>query len=102
MKNPVFKNKQCRKINIYCYKTLKWINIIWFKTKRWKYWEVFIVLFSIISLILIIVFFESLSVKLFPSENSRGELIKVILTVFGGIGVIYGLWINSQRIKAQN
>jgi hypothetical protein len=62
----------------------------------------FLIVGLLLSVILLAVFFESIARFLYTSGNPNGEFLKVILSVLGGIGVIYGLWINSQRIKAQN
>jgi uncharacterized protein YjbI with pentapeptide repeats len=38
----------------------------------------------------------------FFDKNPNGEFLKVLLSVAGGAGVFYGLWINQQRIREQN
>jgi len=60
------------------------------------------IIIFLIGIILVFVFFQSIAEFLFNSGNPNGEFVKVILSVFGGLGLFYGLWINSQRIKAQN
>lgn len=94
-------NEIYEKINDSWNKLWKRIDNSWRKIKQWKYWEVLAVIFLTISLILILVFFNALSAFLFTSENRNGELAKVLLSIFGGIGLFYGLFINSRRIKEQ-
>lgn len=62
----------------------------------------FSIVIFLIGIILVFVFFQSIAEFLFNSGDPNGEFVKVILSVFGGLGLFYGLWINSQRIKAQN
>ena len=50
--------------------------------------------------ILIVVFYNDLAIN-FTKDNYNGEFFKVILTSFGGLGVIYGLYLNSKRIQEQ-
>ncbi|OFY41578.1 MAG: hypothetical protein A2X18_07070 [Bacteroidetes bacterium GWF2_40_14] len=72
--------------------------------KFWNDYKVWVIIGSLILLILISGFFYFYSdIALnFSKDNPNGEFFKVILSVLGGIGLIYGLWINSQRIKEQN
>ena len=45
--------------------------------------------------------FEDFSKYLFPSNvDGKGELFKIILSVFGAIAVVYGLYISLRRAKA--
>lgn len=94
-------NEIIKRVNNYWNSLWGWTDSQWRIIKKWKYWEVLAVIFLTISLILIFVFFTTLSKFLFPSENHNGELAKVLLSVFGGIGLFYGLFINSRRIKEQ-
>lgn len=89
------------KINEYWNQFWKWTDRQWMVIKKWKYWEAFLVVFLVIILILTIFYFNTISSYLFSSEDRNGELAKVILTMLGGIGVIYGLVLNSKRIKEQ-
>lgn len=61
----------------------------------------------ICSLVLIIAIFalglfESASTYFFSNKdnNPKGELLKVVLTVLGGVGAIWGLSLNSRKTKA--
>ncbi|REE27700.1 pentapeptide repeat protein [Winogradskyella pacifica] len=45
--------------------------------------------------------FEDFSHYLFPGDSDgKGELFKIILSVFGAIAVVYGLYISLRRAKA--
>ncbi len=51
--------------------------------------------------ILVILFFNKIALFLFPSQQDRaGELIKLILSVIGGLCLLHGLWISNRRAKA--
>ena len=50
---------------------------------------------------LITIFYNDLAIN-FSKDNYKGEFFKVILTFLGGIGVIYGFYLNSERIKQGN
>lgn len=95
-------NEIYEKVNDYWNKLWEKTDTNWRKIKKWKYWEVLLVLFLTSSLILILIFFNSLSSFLFTSENRNGELVKIVLSIIGGFGLFYGLWINSKRIKEQS
>lgn len=50
---------------------------------------------------LLVYFFNQIAIFLFPSHADRtGELVKLILSVIGGICIIYGLYISNRRAKA--
>jgi uncharacterized protein YjbI with pentapeptide repeats len=47
--------------------------------------------------------FEDYALWLFPKNQDRnGELFKIALTVLGGLGVFYSLFLAYQRLKATN
>lgn len=69
--------------------------------KFWKDHKIISILGIIILFVVFCVFYSDIASN-FTKDNPNGEFFKVILSVLGGIGIIYGLWINSQRIKAQN
>lgn len=49
----------------------------------------------------LIYYFNQIAIFLFPSHADRtGELIKLILSVIGGVCIIYGLYISNRRAKA--
>jgi len=59
------------------------------------------VLFIFAIFALIILYFGEISTFLFPSNEDRaGELVKLVLSVLGGLCVFYGLYINLKRTKA--
>jgi len=63
--------------------------------------QIQIVLISILSLILLCQNFTLISVFFFGNtDNSRGELVKVSITFFGGVLVLWGLYLNQRRTKA--
>lgn len=68
-----------------------------------KHYLVKIGIFAIIvcTVILIVVFYNDLAIY-FAKDNYKGEFFKVILTSLGGLGVLYGLYLNSKRIKQGN
>lgn len=74
------------------------IKKLWNDHKIWFIIGVLILL----SLISTFCYFYSDIALNFKKDNPNGEFFKVILSILGGIGLFYGLWINSQRIKAQN
>lgn len=77
---------------------MKKLRKLWNDYKVWFIVGVIILLF----IFCIFCFFYSKIALNFTKDNPNGELFKVILSVLGGAGIIYGLWLNSQRIKAQN
>lgn len=72
--------------------------------KFWNDHEIWFIIgvIFLLSLISTFCYFYSDIALNFKKDNPNGEFFKVILSVLGGIGLFYGLWINSQRIKAQN
>lgn len=71
--------------------------------KKHRTWIVIILsLLTILFILVLVNCYDCIAVYFFSSNKSRGELLKIILSMFGGAGVIYGLWINNLRIKAQN
>lgn len=54
----------------------------------------------LVCIVLITIFYNDLAIN-FTKDNYKGEFFKVILTSFGGLGVIYGLYLNSKRIQEQ-
>lgn len=45
--------------------------------------------------------FEALACWLFPRNSDRnGELFKISLSIFGGLGILFGLYISLRRAKA--
>lgn len=51
----------------------------------------------------IILYFESFSKFLFPENpNRNGELFKIVLTVIGGTGILYSLFLSYKRMIATN
>lgn len=72
------------------------------KKKFWKIVKVIITTICLISSCIVVgINYQSIAAFLFTSVNPNGELAKVLLSVFGGIGLFYGLWLNSKRIKEQ-
>jgi len=56
---------------------------------------------GLINIFLFFSFFNEIALFLFPSHSDRsGELVKLILSVIGGLCVIYGLYISNRRAKA--
>ena len=46
--------------------------------------------------------FECLAVYLYGTGiDNKGKLLTVILTTIGGLGALWGLWLNNQRLKQQ-
>ncbi|MFL1896234.1 pentapeptide repeat-containing protein [Aquimarina sp. 2-A2] len=70
--------------------------------------NIFRILFTIVSLILIFVFhnqiinsYTDFARWLFPvNSNRNGELFKIVLSVLGALGILYGLYISLRRAKA--
>jgi len=56
------------------------------------------ILFCIV--LVIVIFYNDLAIN-FSKDNYKGEFFKVILTSLGGLGVVYGLYLNSKRIQEQ-
>ena len=67
----------------------------------------------ILAILLLIIFFtihfsdilnktyENFSLWLYPkNENRNAELLKIILSFIGGLGIMYGLYISLKRVKA--
>jgi uncharacterized protein YjbI with pentapeptide repeats len=47
--------------------------------------------------------FQSIALWLFPGNTDRnGEFLKIVLTVIGGLGVLYSLHLAYRRLKATN
>ena len=45
-------------------------------------------------------YFEEFACWLYPLDESRNaELLKILLTVIGGLGILYGLYLNYKRTK---
>lgn len=79
----------------------KLIQYIWKKiSELWGYSK-FLLIVAIAILVLPILFYNDLAIY-FAKDNYKGEFFKVILTSFGGLGVLYGLYLNSERIKQGN
>ncbi|MBP1631444.1 MAG: pentapeptide repeat protein [Bacteroidetes bacterium] len=72
--------------------------------KLWNDYKIWFIIGMIFLLSLIgsFCYFYSDIASNFKKDDPNGEFFKVILSILGGIGLFYGLWINSQRIKAQN
>jgi|SRR5690554_4097483 len=59
---------------------------------------IFLITFLLIFISAIIYFIEPISVFLYPNNSDRnGEVIKLTLSVIGGIGVLLGLYIAHKR-----
>lgn len=63
---------------------------------------------SVVSIVVVIIFwkiicssFTSIGLN-FSKDNPNGEFFKVILSILGGLGIVWGLWINSRRIQEQS
>jgi len=74
-------------------------------TRCWAFivkniWRI-IVSVVVIILILVCCDYEDIA-NFFFDKNPNGEFFKVLLSIAGGAGVFYGLWINQQRIREQN
>jgi len=66
--------------------------------EKYKYW----IIISIVAIIIIGVTCFYLSIAaFFFTQNSRGELLKVLITIVGGFAIFIGLMLNNDRIKAQ-
>jgi uncharacterized protein YjbI with pentapeptide repeats len=65
-----------------------------------KTWKKGLSIAGIILFVCLIIFYNSIAPN-FSKDNPKGELFKVILTSLGGIGVFYGLLLNSKRIRQQ-
>lgn len=78
---------------------------IWKLYKKKIFWEILLIItlitFLLVSILLLILNFQLIANFFFTSNDRNGELIKVLLSVFGGIGLFYGLFINSRRIQEQ-
>jgi len=47
--------------------------------------------------------FEDFACWLFPFDESRNaELLKILLTVIGGLGILFGLYLNYKRTKSSD
>lgn len=82
----------------------------WESIKKWKIskliknkiiWNTVIIITLLVFILLVIYYFQPIAKFFFTSNNRNGELFKVILSVFGGIGLFYGLYLNSKRIQEQ-
>lgn len=50
-----------------------------------------------------LIYFSEFALWLFPSNKDRnGELLKLVLTVIGGLGVLYSLYLSYKRMQATN
>lgn len=79
----------------------KLIQCIWkIISELWDYSK-FLLIVAIAILVLPILFYNDLAIY-FAKDNYKGEFFKVILTSLGGLGVLYGLYLNSKRIKQGN
>lgn len=48
-------------------------------------------------------YFEEFACWLYPfEENRNAELFKILLTVIGGLGILFGLYLNYKRTKASD
>ncbi|WP_299681055.1 pentapeptide repeat-containing protein [uncultured Tenacibaculum sp.] len=62
--------------------------------------SILIILFILLSLV-ISINYENIANWLYPkNDNKNGELLKIILSVLGALGVVYGLHISLRRAKA--
>jgi uncharacterized protein YjbI with pentapeptide repeats len=60
-----------------------------------------LILFLIFKLNIVREYFELLAKWLFPENpNRNGELFKISLSVLGGLGILFGLYISLRRAKA--
>jgi uncharacterized protein YjbI with pentapeptide repeats len=80
-------------------------NALPYITRCWTYivknkWTI-IVSVGVIILILVCCDYEDIA-NFFFDKNPNGEFLKVLLSVAGGVGIYYGLWINQKRIGEQN
>lgn len=70
--------------------------------------KIIILLFTIVIILYIIFFndqmirfYQNFGLWLYPTNDSRNaELLKIVLTVIGGLGVLYGLYISYWRAKS--
>lgn len=60
-----------------------------------------LIVIIILLLLLLVIKFQSIAGFFFKGQDPNGELLKVLLTIFGGFGLFYGLFINSRRIQEQ-
>lgn len=45
--------------------------------------------------------YENIALWLFPNdENKNGELLKLVLSIYGGLSIIFGLYVSLRRAKA--
>lgn len=66
--------------------------------EKYKYW----IIISLVAIIIIGVTCFYLSIAaFFFTQNSRGELLKVLITIVGGFALFIGLMLNNDRIKTQ-
>lgn len=85
---------------------MKSINMVW-KLKKSKAWGIIIliatvlILFALDRVFCIKELFESFAQWLFPNNEDRnGELFKILLSILGAIGILFGLYISLRRAKA--
>src|ERR1035437_3712862 len=58
----------------------------------------FLVILTITIVVIYFLYHNEISLFLFPDNNDRvGELTKLLLSILGGIGVLYGLLISNRR-----
>lgn len=75
-----------------------WSNI----SELWIYSK-FSLIVSVIILISTLIFYSDIAYWLFGNtDESKGKLLTLLLTIIGAIFAIYGLKINSKRIKQGN
>lgn len=57
----------------------------------------------ILGLLTLYLTFDSIAINLYGKDNpkAKGELLTTCLSIIGGIAVVYGLYLNSKRIKEQ-
>ena len=66
-----------------------------------KYLYILISLFGL-SIVFIILYFNDIACHFYGvTKDANGQLLTVLLTCIGGCGAIYGLYLNSKRIKEQ-
>ena len=69
--------------------------------KNENHYRLEILIIIILFICLIYFNFDKISLFLYPfDQNRNGESLKLIFSLFGGLAVLYGLYISTRRIKA--
>jgi uncharacterized protein YjbI with pentapeptide repeats len=97
------KNENVKRINNWLQKIEDSLNEFYFIRKYLSYLILILILIGVIILFIYVANdFDFLAKYFYEGKNAvNGELLKTALTVLGGVGVFYGLYLNSRRIKQQ-